>query len=89
VNHSVVLGINHHNTTAVMPEFNRRRLPLPLTLAPREVRSGRLFYPMVRSPASLALDRSSGTGHSASTLPLDFAHALHVPAIPANRVSGQ
>jgi hypothetical protein len=48
-----------------------------------------LFYPMEPPPASLALDGSSGTGHSASTLPLDFAHALHVPAIPANRVSGQ
>ena len=28
-----VLGINHHNKKAVMTEFKRRRLPLPLMLA--------------------------------------------------------
>jgi hypothetical protein len=46
-----VLGINHHNKKAVMTEFKRRCLSLPLTLAPSETRTGNLFYPMVRSPA--------------------------------------
>jgi len=50
-----VFGINHHNKKAVMTEFKRRRLPLPLTLAPGENRTGSLFYPMVRMPSSLAL----------------------------------
>ncbi|MGO9991171.1 MAG: hypothetical protein ACLPTF_01490 [Steroidobacteraceae bacterium] len=75
-----VLGINHHNKKAVMTEFKRRRLPLPLTLAPGETRTGSLFYPMVRSPGSLALYWSNETGSATAVLPLEFLQALHVPA---------
>ena len=50
-----VVGINHYNKKAVMTEFRRRRLPLPLTLAPGESRTGSVFYPMVRDPRSLEL----------------------------------
>ncbi|MBV8342328.1 MAG: hypothetical protein JO173_08095 [Gammaproteobacteria bacterium] len=78
-----VLGINHHNRNAVMAEFGRRRLALPLALAPGETRTGSLFFPMVRGPGSLALH---GTGESAATtatLPLGFLSALHVPTAPA------
>ncbi|MGC1459639.1 MAG: hypothetical protein WA825_15285 [Steroidobacteraceae bacterium] len=82
-----VLGINHHNKNAVMTEFNRRRLSLPLTLAPGETRSGSLFYPMVRSPGSLALNFSNESGRAAALLPLDFLHALHVPVTPVKTVS--
>ena len=77
-----VLGINHHNKKAVMTEFNRRRLPLPLTLAPGETRTGSLFYPMVRSPNSLALNWSNETGGATDVLSLDFLQALHVPGAP-------
>jgi hypothetical protein len=77
-----VLGINHHNKKAVMTEFQRRRLPLPLTLAPGESRTGSLFFPMVRSPGSLALQRSGDPGGASAVLPLDFLKALHVPAAP-------
>jgi hypothetical protein len=82
-----VLGINHHNKKAVMTEFNRRRLPLPLTLAPRETRTGSLFYPMVRSPGSLALNFSNESGRATAVLPLDFLHALHLPVAPVKTVS--
>ena len=77
-----VLGINHHNKKAVMTEFKRRRLPLPLTLAPGESRTGSLFFPMVRSPASLALQWSGEPNGASTVLPLDFLKALHVPAAP-------
>lgn len=77
-----VVGINHHNKKAVMTEFKRRRLPLPLTLAPGEARTGSLFYPMVRSPGSLSFYMSSESGATTAVLPLEFLHALHVPVVP-------
>jgi hypothetical protein len=77
-----VLGINHHNKKAVATEFNRRRISLPLTLAPGESRTGSLFYPMVRSPRSLALAWSSETGSTTTALPLEFLQSLHVPPAP-------
>jgi hypothetical protein len=77
-----VLGINHHNKKAVMAEFKRRRLSLPLTLAPGETRTGSLFYPMVRNPSSLDLFWSSESTSGQTVLPLDFLKGLHVPAAP-------
>jgi hypothetical protein len=87
VYYATVLGINHHNKKAVMTEFKRRYLPLPLTLAPGETRTGSLFYPMVRSPDLLTLNWSNGTGSATAVLPLEFLHALHVPAAPVNPAS--
>ena len=78
-----VWGINHHNKKAVMAEFTRRRLPLPLTLAPGETRTGSVFYPMVRDPRSLQLHWSGESGNGQATLLLDFLHGLHVPAVQA------
>jgi len=78
-----VWGINHHNKKAVTAEFTRRRLHLPLTLAPGEARTGSVFYPMVRDPRSLELHWSSETGDGQATLLLDFLHGLHVPAAEA------
>ncbi len=82
-----VLGINHHNKKAVMTEFNRRRLPLPLTLAAGETRTGSLLFPMVRSPSSLALYWSNETGSATEVLSLDFLQGLHVPAAPVGHAS--
>lgn len=82
-----VWGINHHNKKAVMTEFTRRRLPLPLTLAPGETRTGSMFFAMVRDPHSLNLHWSSETGTGQATLPLDFLHGLHVPAAPVDQAS--
>jgi hypothetical protein len=78
-----VLGINHHNKKAVMAEFKRRRLSLPLTLAPGEKRTGSVFYPMVRNPSSLELHWSGESTSGQSVLPLDFLKGLHVPTAPA------
>ena len=73
-----VIVINHHNKVAMGEEFNRRRLVLPLTLAPGETRTGSLFFPMVPSPRSLSLGWSTGTASGESLLPLDFLHGLHI-----------
>jgi hypothetical protein len=78
-----VFGINHHNEKAVMVEFKRRRLPLPLTLAPGETRTGSVFYPMVRNPSSFELRWSSERASREAVLPLDFLKGLHVPTAPA------
>ena len=78
-----VFGINHHNKKAVMAEFKRRRLPLPLTLAPGETRTGSVFYPMVRNPSSFELRWSSEPASGQAVLPLDFLEGLHVPTAPA------
>jgi hypothetical protein len=67
----------------VMTEFKRRRLALPLTLAPGETRTGSLFFPMIRSPSSLALHGTSESVTTTAVLSLDFLNALHVPGAPA------
>jgi len=82
-----VLGINHHNKKAVMAEFKRRRLALPLTLAPGETRAGSLFFPMVRSPGSLALHAGNESVTTTAVLSLGFLSALHLPAAPATGVA--
>jgi hypothetical protein len=67
---------------AVLAEFKRPRLSLPLTLAPGETRTGSVFYPMVRNPSSLELRWSSETTGGQTVLPLDFLKGLHVPTAP-------
>ena len=79
-----VWGINHHNKKAIISEYSRRRLPLPLTLAPGAMRTGSVFYPMVRSPRSLELHWSSESGSGEAALPLDFLNGLHVPEVQAD-----
>jgi len=78
-----IVGINHHNKKAVMTEFKRRRLSLPLAIAAGETRTGSLFFPMVRSPSLLTVKWSMEGGSAVAELPLEFLHALHVPAPPA------
>jgi hypothetical protein len=84
-----VVGINHHNKKAVTTEFKRRRLSLPLAIAPGETRTGSLFFPMVRSPASLSLKWSNESGGAVAELPLEFLGALHAPPVPAIPTSQQ
>ena len=84
---ATVLGINLHNKKSIAAEFSRRRLPLPVVIAPGEARTGSLFFPMVPNPRSLIVHSSSetdgGQDHGAvrvddSVLPLDFLQGLHV-----------
>ena len=75
-----IWGINRHHKSAITAEFNRRRLPLPLSLAPGETRTGSLFFPMVPNPRSLDLNWSNESGTGNSVLPLDILHGLHVTA---------
>ncbi|MGA2445666.1 MAG: hypothetical protein ABSG50_09600 [Opitutaceae bacterium] len=75
-----VWATNSDNKAGIVAEFSRRRLALPLTLAPGETRIGSLFFPMVPSPRTLSLQWSSGTSAGDLTLPLESVHGLHVKA---------
>jgi hypothetical protein len=83
----VVLSVNRSNKAAVLAEFTRRRLALPLTLAPGETRTGSLFFPMVPDPLSLSLQWSSGPAGGEVVLALAPLHGLHaeMPAPAAQR----
>lgn len=76
-----IWGINRHNESAIKTEFYRRRLSLPLSLAPGETRTGSLFFPMVPNPRSMDLTWSTEAGTGDSLLPLDFLRGLHVTAV--------
>lgn len=78
-----IWGINRHHKSAIKAEFNRRRLPLPLSLAPGETRTGSLFFPMIPNPRSIDVNWSTGSGTGDSVLALDFLYGLHVPAASA------
>jgi hypothetical protein len=73
-----VWAINSDNKAVIVAEFNRRRLALPLELAPGETRIGSLFFPMVPNPRSLALRWSDGTTGGELNLPLASVQGLHV-----------
>ena len=75
-----VIMINHHNKVAVEKEFHRRRLGLPLTLAPGETRIGSFFFPMVPNPRSLSLRWASGAAGDEILIPLESLHGLHIKA---------
>ena len=70
-------------------EFARRRLALPLTLAPGEARVGSLFFPMVPNPRALSLHWSRGTSGGELALPLDSVHGLHVATPPQATAGGR
>lgn len=75
-----VVNFNEMNKAAMEKEFERRRLVLPLTLAPGETRTGSFFFPMVPSPRSLTLRWNAESGSGDAILALDFLHDLHVKA---------
>ena len=73
-------GVNRHHKAAIEAEFRRRRLVLPLDVAPGETRRGSLFFAMLPNPRSLDLHWSSERGTRDSSLSLEFLHGLHVAA---------
>ena len=78
--YGTVLLIDHHNKVGMENEFSRRRMVLPLALAPGETRTGSFFFPMVPSPRSLAVHWTAESGAGDTSLALDFLHDLHLKA---------
>lgn len=85
VYYAAVLTINHRNKVSMQREFTRRRLALPLTLAPGETRTGSLFFPMVPNPRSLGLRWATADTGGETVLPLDFLRGLHAAPAVAKR----
>jgi hypothetical protein len=79
-----VLGINMHNKKAIKKEFDRRRLPLPLTVGPGETRTGSLFFPMTPNPQALTL-HWKGTADGETALDMHFLEGLHVTTAGSDR----
>lgn len=64
--------------SAVTDEFNRRRLVLPLTLAPGETRRGSFFFPISPGPQRLALRGRAGGAPQTVTIDLAPLAGLHL-----------
>ena len=79
---ATVFGINMHNKAAIKKEFNRRRLPLPLTLGPGETRTGSFFFPMIPNPQALTIRWGGSAGEGDTSLELNFLEGLHVTGNP-------
>jgi hypothetical protein len=77
-----VFGINMHNKGAIKKEFDRRRVPLPLTLGPGESRTGSFFFPMAPNPQALTVRWTGSAGEGETTLELPFLRGLHVTGDP-------
>jgi len=73
-----VVTINHLNKVDMEKEFARRRLVLPLTLAPGEDRTGSIFFPLVPNPQSLVIACQRDGRPEETILALDFLHGIHI-----------
>jgi len=82
INCLFVYSMNIDDRHAIEAEFNRRRLVLPLALAPGETRTGSVFFPMMPNPRSLDLHWSSESGSGGdAVLALEFLHGIHAKAL--------
>lgn len=73
----VVAVIDHRNRKAVEAEFARRRLVLPLKLAPHAQVVGSLFFPTVPSPQRLTVGVADGKEYAGYALSLPELADLH------------
>lgn len=87
----VIYANNQKQRRVIENEFHRRRLTLPMTIAPGESRSGSFFFPMTVSPQSLRVDWNRGDQLDTSHLPLPMLAGLHrkesaasLPPVPAS-----
>ncbi len=74
----VVASMNHYNKEHVQLEFDRRRLVLPLTLAPGATTNGSLFFPMTPGPQRLTVKGKSGDAPFELVLELKPLAGLHL-----------
>jgi len=57
---TAVAVMNHNNKKKVVAEFDRRRLVLPLALAPGATATGSFFFPMTPGPQRLVVKGKTG-----------------------------
>jgi hypothetical protein len=75
---TAVAIINHQNKEKVQAEFDRRRLVLPLTVAPGATVSGSLFFPMTPGPKRLIVKGTAGDVPVDLVLELKQLAGLHL-----------
>ncbi|MEI6106425.1 MAG: hypothetical protein WCR49_05365 [Opitutae bacterium] len=75
---TAVVIMNHNNKAKVQAEFDRRRLVLPLTLAPGASATGSLFFPMTPGPQRLIVKGQFGEAPLELILPLKPLAGLHL-----------
>ena len=75
---TAVAIMNSQNKKKVVAEFNRRRLPLPLKLAPGETAAGSVFFPMTPGPQKLYLRGRRGEEPVELALELKPLAGLHL-----------
>lgn len=75
---TAVAFMNHSNKKKVVAEFDRRRLKLPLTIAPGQSVSGSFFFPMTPGPQRLILKGKAGADPLELVLDLKPLAGLHL-----------
>ncbi len=75
-----VMVINSNNKAKVVAEFQRRRLDLPLTLAPGATAQGSFFFRISPAPSRLALRRRAGGEPFDTIVDLTALRGLHFKA---------
>lgn len=78
---TTVAIMNHNNKKKVLAEFNRRRLPLPLTVAPGGVAEGSYFFPMTPGPKRLVMKGAEGGKPIEVILDLEPLAGLHLKPV--------
>ncbi len=73
----LVYANNQKHKHEIEREFTRRRLPLPLTLRPRESRAGSLFFPMTVSPRELRVEWIKSGNRETCIFPLPMLAGMH------------
>ncbi|MBI2498132.1 MAG: hypothetical protein HYV75_09590 [Opitutae bacterium] len=81
---TAVAIMNHQNKEKVVAEFNRRRLPLPLTLAPGESVTGSFFFPMTPGPQRLIIKGQAAESPMELVLELKPLASLHLKPAEEN-----
>lgn len=78
----VTVGVlNHRNKAKVQREFDRRRLALPLTVAPGQSLTGSLFFPVAPGPQRLILKGKAGDAPVELVLELKPLAGLHLKPV--------
>ena len=79
---TAVAIMNSQNKKKVVAEFNRRRLSLPLTVAPGQSATGSFFFPMTPAPQRLVIKGTTGETPLELALELKPLAGLHLkPAV--------
>ena len=81
--------MNVHRKHQIEAEFNRRRLVLPLHLAPGQAARGSFFFRITPSPQQLTLDCRTGESSSPAVIDLAPLAGLHVRQDPSRPTPAQ